>query len=61
MSSNDINVTGGGDTTDPVTTITSPSASSYQNGDFTVYISDSDNVALDYCQYRILESGIQSL
>ncbi|MBN2230167.1 MAG: hypothetical protein JW779_11315, partial [Candidatus Thorarchaeota archaeon] len=46
------------DTTNPSTSITSPSAGSWQRNDFQVTYSDSDSESgLDTCYYRILDSG----
>ncbi|MGM5480185.1 MAG: hypothetical protein ACQESC_01875, partial [Nanobdellota archaeon] len=46
----------------PVTSIDSPTAGTWQSGDFAVDISDSDaDSGLDVCEYRILDNGVQSL
>jgi hypothetical protein len=44
---------GGADTEKPVSTIVSPDAGSWQNDDFLVYVTDTDNDGIAYCQYRV--------
>ncbi|MFW6449953.1 MAG: Ig-like domain-containing protein, partial [Nanoarchaeota archaeon] len=52
----------GVDTTDPVTQITSPEEGSWQNSEFNVEFSDSDEgQGLDYCEYRVIDDGSTSV
>ncbi len=44
---------GATDIVPPSSTIIYPNASSWQNKNFTVYVSDYDNYLLSYCQYRV--------
>jgi hypothetical protein len=44
-----------------MTNIIAPTAGSRQSGNFTVSFADRDNISLSTCQYKVVNSGTQTL